>query len=96
MPKRPKAKVKTTTTERKPSAAKQRRIDKQLRQEIENKENYPEFTSWEISKKIRHNRRVNAGKTYDNWRKTNSARAQERPTASNLLVAHTSDIDGRY
>lgn len=86
MPKRPKAKVKTTTTERKPSEAKQRRIKKQAENESINKleREVGHLTTWEKIKMQRQADRILMGK-HEKWL-TKQATAKTKPSASNLLV----------
>jgi hypothetical protein len=90
MPKRPKPKMKTTTTnERTVSVAKQARIIKQLEQTNDNKTRLRQggIKPWDVIKQARHDRRKARGLTYDNWRKKNSARYDDNaPTASNTLT----------
>lgn len=98
MPKRPKAKpVSTKSLEKTVSAAKQRRIDKQAAQEAANYNTVDKsFNPWNKAKHLRHASRIAQGKTYENWRRKNSARYDNsKPTASNLLTGHLENYNNR-
>lgn len=87
MPKRQKAKVRTTPIgEKAKSPAKLARIAKQQLQENYNRNIQYGETAWQTAKNTRHVMRKLQGKTYENWRRNNSARFEEsKPTASNLI-----------
>lgn len=83
MPKRPKAKVRpTTTSDKKPSAKKLKRIAEQNEREATNRENWDAPTPWEVAKAARRNNRIAQG-VRAKWRKANRSSIGEKPSVSN-------------